>query len=156
MGFVLDQSLHHDDGSASRPGQRGKGIPTGVRTMNSEGQDPPQHSLFDLKHTLATTLLAKHGPMTYVAAHTGHSTAATTLRHYARWLPKEGRRYVDLLPGFSPETLRGRRQLVRQDPDVRPEGGCRSDLAPILSRRAAPLRRRAFSADPMVTRKWAS
>ena len=72
--------------------------------MTPEGQDPPQHSLFDLRHTFATTLLAKGAPITYVAQQMGPSSPATTLRHYAHWILKEGQRYVDLLLGASTET----------------------------------------------------
>jgi len=79
-----------------------------LRTMTPDGQEPPRHSIYDLRHTFATTLLSKGVPITYVAAQMGHSTAATTLRFYARWLPKKDRRYVDLLlesPVGEPEAL---------------------------------------------------
>src|SRR5262245_15596799 len=36
----------------------------------------------------------------WLAAQMGHSTAATTLRFYARWLPKKDRRYGELLLGL--------------------------------------------------------
>jgi integrase len=45
------------------------------------------HRLYDLRHTFATSLLAKGAPITYVAHQLGHSNPATTLRFYARWIP---------------------------------------------------------------------
>ena len=52
---------------------------------------------YELRHTFASLLLASGAPLTYVAAQLGHRRATTTLRYYARWLPKDGRRYVDAL-----------------------------------------------------------
>jgi integrase len=74
-----------------------------LRVMTPEGQGPPKHSIDDLRHTFATTLLAKGVPITDVAAQMGHANPATTLRFYVRWLPKEGCRYVELLLGSSAE-----------------------------------------------------
>jgi hypothetical protein len=60
--------------------------------------------------------LAMGVPITYVAAQMGHTTQATPLRFYAWWLPKEGRRYVDLL-------LRPAAEAPHPDQgDPRPEG----------------------------------
>jgi integrase len=53
--------------------------------------------MYDLRHTFASLLLASGAPITYVSAQLGHAKPTTTLRYYARWLPKEGKRYVDLL-----------------------------------------------------------
>ena len=53
--------------------------------------------MYDRRHTFASVLLASGAPITYVAAQLGHTKPTTTLRYYARWLPKEGRRYVDLM-----------------------------------------------------------
>jgi integrase len=53
--------------------------------------------MYDLRHSFASLLLAGGAPITYVAAQLGHKKPTTTLRYYAKWLPKEGRRYVDLL-----------------------------------------------------------
>lgn len=52
---------------------------------------------YALRHTFATLLLARAAPITYVASQLGHSKPTTTLRYYAKWLPNEGERYVDLL-----------------------------------------------------------
>src|ERR1700676_5269961 len=60
---------------------------------------PPEvggHRLYDLRHTFASHLIA-NAPITYVAAQLGHADSTTTLRWYARWLPKSGRSYVDSL-----------------------------------------------------------
>jgi len=55
------------------------------------------HRLYDLRHTFASHLLAKGAPITYVAAQLGHADPTTTLRWYARWLPKSGVSFVDTL-----------------------------------------------------------
>jgi integrase len=53
--------------------------------------------MYDLRHTFASLLLASSAPITYVAAQLGHTKPTTTLRYYAKWIPKEGLRYVDVL-----------------------------------------------------------
>jgi len=55
------------------------------------------HRLYDLRHTFATSLLAKGAPITYVAAQLGHAKPTTTLQHYARWLPEGSAGFVDRL-----------------------------------------------------------
>ncbi len=57
----------------------------------------PHFRLYDLRHTFASLLLAAGAPITYVSAQLGHANPATTLRYYARWIPGQGRRWVDLL-----------------------------------------------------------
>ena len=79
-----------------------------LRAMTPGGQEPPRHSLYDLRHTFATLLLAGSAdsppaPITYVAAQMGHATPATTLRFYARWIPRQGRRYIEGLLAVRPE-----------------------------------------------------
>jgi integrase len=54
------------------------------------------HRLYDLRHSFASHLIAR-APITYVAAQLGHADSTTTLRWYARWLPKSGKSYVDSL-----------------------------------------------------------
>ena len=52
--------------------------------------------LYDLRHTLATLLLSKGAPITYVAAQLGHSKPTTTLQWYSHWLPSaDSHRFVD-------------------------------------------------------------
>ena len=100
MGAALGRSrrpLHHADGPPVRPGQPGEGFKRTLKAATPDGQDPPRHSLYDLRHTYATTLLAKRAPISYVAAQMGHANAVTTLRYYAHWLPRTGGRYVELL-----------------------------------------------------------
>lgn len=60
------------------------------------------HVLYDLRHTFASTLLAKGAPITYVAQQMGH--ANITLKYYARWIPSADRSFVDSLdnPGLAP------------------------------------------------------
>ena len=56
------------------------------------------HVLYDLRHTYATQLLARNAPITYVANQMGHSSPSTTLKWYARWIPRDGcKTYVDAL-----------------------------------------------------------
>jgi integrase len=55
------------------------------------------HRLYDLRHTFASILLQNGAPITYVAAMLGHADSTTTLRWYARWLPKSGKSYVNSL-----------------------------------------------------------
>jgi integrase len=55
------------------------------------------HRLYDLRHTFASILLQNCAPITYVAAMLGHADSTTTLRWYARWLPKSGKSYVNSL-----------------------------------------------------------
>ncbi len=51
----------------------------------------PGFRLYDLRHTFASLLLAQNAPITYVSAQLGHTDATTTLRWYARWLPRTDR-----------------------------------------------------------------
>ena len=57
----------------------------------------PRFRLYDLRHTYATHLLAERAPITYVAAQLGHAEPTTTLAHYARWLPRGDKQWVDRL-----------------------------------------------------------
>ena len=57
----------------------------------------PGFRLYDLRHSFASLLLAQNAPITYVSAQLGHTDATTTLRWYARWLPRTDKRAVDLL-----------------------------------------------------------
>ena len=65
------------------------------RTMKRAGISG--HRLYDLRHTFATSLLAKGAPITYVAAQLGHAKSTTTLQHYAHWLPQADTGFVDRL-----------------------------------------------------------
>jgi integrase len=55
------------------------------------------HQRYDLRHSYASLLPAEGAPVTYVAAQPGHSSPATTMRHYARWMPSKGKRWVEVL-----------------------------------------------------------
>lgn len=55
------------------------------------------HRLYDLRHSVASHLLAREVPITYVAAQLGHSKPSTTLSWYGRWLPQAGNGFIDRL-----------------------------------------------------------
>jgi integrase len=55
------------------------------------------YRVYDCRHTSAILLLGDGAPITYVAQQLGHSSPATTRRHYAKWMKGRGRRWVDLL-----------------------------------------------------------
>ena len=57
----------------------------------------PRFRLYDLRHTFATHLLALGAPITYVAAQLGHAKPTTTLAHYAHWLPRGDKTWIDHL-----------------------------------------------------------
>jgi integrase len=57
----------------------------------------PGFRVYDLRHTYASQLLAAGAPITYVSAQLGHANPSTTLRFYAKWIPSQGRRWVDIL-----------------------------------------------------------
>ena len=55
----------------------------------------PRFRLYDLRHTYASQLLAEGAPITYVAAQLGHARPTTTLAHYAHWIPRGDKGWVD-------------------------------------------------------------
>jgi len=57
----------------------------------------PRFRLYDLRHTFATHLLELGAPITYVAAQLGHAKPTTTLAHYAHWIPRGDKGWVDRL-----------------------------------------------------------
>ena len=59
---------------------------------------------YALRHTFATILLTEGAPITYVASQLGHSKPITTLRYYAKWLPDQGDRFIELLDGAGKKT----------------------------------------------------
>ena len=67
------------------------------RTLKRAGL--PAFQLYDLRHTYASLLLAAGAPITYVSAQLGHANPTTTLRYYAKWIPSQGRRWVEVLDG---------------------------------------------------------
>ena len=57
----------------------------------------PHFSPYDLRHTFASLLLSSNVPLLYVSKQLGHSKPSMTLDHYAKWLPKEEQRFVNVL-----------------------------------------------------------
>jgi len=53
------------------------------------------------RHRAAQLILSKNAPLLYVSRQLGHSSAAVTLNHYAKWLPGPTERFVDVLDGGS-------------------------------------------------------
>jgi integrase len=47
--------------------------------------------------TCSSLLLAAGAPITYVSAQLGHAPPPPTLRYYAKWIPSQGRRWVEVL-----------------------------------------------------------
>jgi integrase len=79
--------------------------------------------VYDLRHTFASLLLAESAPITYVSAQLGHSSPATTMRFYARWIPSQGKRWVNALdrkPGA---------KEPRAEESLEPESGTSSGRA---------------------------
>ncbi len=77
----------------------------------------PGFRLYDLRHTYASLLLAEGAPITYVAAQLGHRKPTTTLKYYAHFIPREGRRWANVLDSgakLEPEsgTKAGQRPLT--------------------------------------------
>ena len=57
----------------------------------------PHFRVYDLRHTYASALLSAGVPLLYVSKQLGHRKPTTTLKYYAKWIPSEDRRYVDVL-----------------------------------------------------------
>ena len=57
----------------------------------------PSFVPYDLRHTFASLLLSGNVPLLYVSKMLGHSKPTTTLDHYAKWLPTDAQRFVNLL-----------------------------------------------------------
>jgi integrase len=55
------------------------------------------HTLYDLRHSVASHLLMKGAPITYTASQLGHSKPSTTLQWYGRWLPQSDNGFIDRL-----------------------------------------------------------
>ena len=55
------------------------------------------HSIYDTRHTYASTLLQRGANLIYVAKQLGHSNPATTLKFYSHFMETEGIRFADLL-----------------------------------------------------------
>jgi integrase len=79
------------------------------------------HRVYDLRHTYASLLLADGAPITYIAEQLGHSSSATTLRYYARWIPSKGKRWVNSLD----RTTRRKKDYTSRQRQLEPENGTR-------------------------------
>jgi integrase len=105
------------------------------------------HRLYDLRHTFASTLLQNGAPITYVSAMLGHADSTTTLRWYARWLPKSGKSYVDSLDSGG---------LAPKQPKLAPKLRTGTDDMPLLPENAADSLEnfggpfRARTGDPLI------
>jgi len=78
----------------------------------------PHFRVYDLRHTFASLLLSRGAPITYVAAQLGHANPTTTLRHYARWIPTAGQRWVDTLDVGESGSRMVAKPLVAGRPDL--------------------------------------
>ena len=77
----------------------------------------PHYRVYDLRHTFASLMLAESAPITYVSAQLGHSSPATTMRFYARWIPSQGKRWVNALD------RKPRTKEPRAEESLEPESG---------------------------------
>ena len=84
--------LLHGRGDAARREPRTEALAQALKRAKLPG-----FRVYDLRHTFASLLLAQNAPITYVSAQLGHTDATTTLRWYARWLPRTDTRAVDML-----------------------------------------------------------
>ena len=80
----------------------------------------PRFRLYDLRHTFATHLLALNAPPMYVSAQLGHTSPATTFRHYAHWIPLGSKEWIDRLAAARAEahgskTVADRGQTATRD-----------------------------------------
>ena len=90
--FVLTSSARHmSPHSLSRAWQRAGDKAGGM----VEGVDGTPATFHDLRHTFATTALSAGVDVRTLAALMGHSDPAVTLRHYAAFMPAQGRAAVE-------------------------------------------------------------
>ncbi len=82
----------------------------------------PHFRVYDLRHTFASLLLAGSAPITYVSAQLGHANPTTTLRHYARWIPSQGQRWIDVLDGTGADRVTRLAQWDAEGASRRAEG----------------------------------
>ena len=77
----------------------GAGVQAGAPGETHGGQPAAQALPLRPAHTRAAAHAGSAdsppAPITYVAAQMGLATPATTLRFYARWIPRQGRRYIE-------------------------------------------------------------
>ncbi|PYN82411.1 MAG: hypothetical protein DMD96_06140 [Candidatus Rokuibacteriota bacterium] len=103
----------------------------------------PHYRVHDLRHTYASLLLAESAPITYVSAQLQHSSPATTMRFYARWIPSHEKRWVDALD----RKPSGRKRSAAARAPVEPESGTSGFLinrrGPVKSRPSVFPRRSA-------------
>jgi hypothetical protein len=100
---------------------RSHGLPR--RVLTGERAGLPHYRVYDMRHTFASLLLAESAPITYVSAQLGHSSPATTMRFYARWIPSQGKRWVNALDrkllALEPESGTSGRGRMIEETEVR-------------------------------------
>ena len=110
----------------------------------------PEFRVYDLRHTYASLLLAAGAPITYVSAQLGHANPSTTLRYYAKWIPSQGRRWVDILDrvaSFFAEGFRGLVPKLEPTWNQKHESGT-PDAAEVPDSFGGPSRTRTL--DPLI------
>ncbi len=81
----------------------GNGEPIPVRKLTRRFEKPrvacnlSGHRMYDTRATFASVLLSRNAPLLWVSKMLGHSTAETTLRCYAEWMPAESAGHIGLL-----------------------------------------------------------
>ena len=78
-------------GTPPRPRRLAKAFKKVVRAAGL----PLELSLYSLRHTYVSHLIAAGAPITYIGAQVGHSRVTTTLTYYAHLFPNGDRRHVD-------------------------------------------------------------
>jgi len=81
----------------------GNGQPLSVRNLSYRFEIARKatgitgHRMYDTRATFASILLSRGAPLLWVSKMLGHSSAKTTLDHYASWVPTESKGFIGLL-----------------------------------------------------------
>ena len=113
-----------------------------------------------LRHTYAILMIQAGAPLTYIRDQLGHSSIKVTVDHYARWLPRSDKTYVDRLDQSSEqEALRA----VEEDGDGgAPDPGGDQSVTNLDSADEQPPQvvdfngagERTRTADLLITKHW--
>jgi integrase len=74
------------------------------RKVAKAAELPADLTLYNLRHSYVSHLIATHAPITYIANQVGHSKVTTTLTYYAHLFPNGDRRHIDEMERIRIET----------------------------------------------------